>query len=169
MKGLGIDNIRFNFIRPSLLAAGSRVWVPPIDRVRDAIAPLVALNEKKLHLRMNFADIPLCKLPWELLSQKRLFEKYVGENWDLVTEVSHAAPYASEDGTEEILRFNWQQRRQEFKAHPAGCRECIEQTLCEGIWKGYLDIYGEREFVGCSVQISTVLAGARTSKTRLSR
>ena len=160
MKGLGVDNIRFNFIRPSLMASGSRIWVPPVDRVREAIGPLVALNEKKLLMQMNFADIPLCKLPWQLVADKRLFEKYVGENWDLVTEVSHTAPYLSKDGREEIFRFNWQKRRQGFKLHPSCCSDCAAMAGCEGIWKGYVRIYGEREFIGCPAQISAALAGA---------
>jgi len=146
MQRLGVGNIRFNFIRPSHLAEKSRAWIPPLDRVTEAIRRLLVLNESSLHMQLNFADIPLCKLPWEVLANRNLLHKYVGENWDLATEVTHVRRQPSWDAPAGVMRFNWQQRRQEFKNHPAGCAGCVLRGSCEGVWQKYLDLYGSSEF-----------------------
>lgn len=120
--------------------------VPRLDRVTEAIRRLLVVNESQLHMQLNFADIPLCKLPWEVLANPDLFDKYLGENWDLATEVTQVRRQPSWDAPAGVMRFNWQQRRLEFKSHPPGCSGCVLRGSCEGVWQKYLDIYGDSEF-----------------------
>ena len=52
--------------------------------------------------------------------------------------------YDHKEGRE---RFNWQDRkRHDLKGHPRGCASCDLEPVCEGVWKGYLEIWGDREF-----------------------
>jgi len=45
------------------------------------------------------------------------------------------------------IRFNWQLRRREaLKGRPKGCNSCQYSNICEGVWVGYLDIWGEDIF-----------------------
>ena len=51
------------------------------------------------------------------------------------------------DEAEGRARFNWQDRkRHDLKGHPRGCASCDLEPVCEGVWKGYLEIWGDREF-----------------------
>jgi len=146
MKDIGIDNIRFNFIRPSWKAQRSKAWVPSFELTTPAVADLVAQNEIRLGLSLNFADFPLCKLPWEVLTNPELMKRYVGENWDITTDVTHVRPDPFPDVQEGMVRFNWKDRRKEFKTYLPGCEHCVLLQQCEGVWQRYLDIYGSEEF-----------------------
>jgi MoaA/NifB/PqqE/SkfB family radical SAM enzyme len=142
MQGIGIEDIRFNFIRPSHKAERSKAWVPSFEHTTPAVMRLVALNEAHLGLSLNFADFPLCKLPFQVLSNRTLLRRYVGENWDMTTDVTETAG----DTPQGYNRFNWKIRRKEFKAYPPGCERCVLLTQCEGVWRKYLDIHGSGEF-----------------------
>ena len=44
-------------------------------------------------------------------------------------------------------RFNWQDRKKmDLKGGPRACSSCVRRPVCEGVWKGYLDIYGDEDF-----------------------
>ena len=44
-------------------------------------------------------------------------------------------------------RFNWQDRKKfDLKGGPKACGTCARRPVCEGVWKGYLDIFGDSEF-----------------------
>jgi cyclic pyranopterin phosphate synthase len=146
MKDLGIEDIRFNFIRPSHKAEKSKTWVPSFEQATPGVMRLIARNETDLGLSLNFADFPLCKLPFQVLTNRTLLERYVGENWDISTEVTQVRREAAWDAPEGFIRFNWKVRRREFKAYLPGCERCVLQVRCEGVWQKYLDIYGGKEF-----------------------
>ena len=43
-------------------------------------------------------------------------------------------------------RFNWQDRKKnDLKGQPDACRVCDFEPVCEGVWKGYLEIYGTED------------------------
>jgi len=147
MKDIGINNIRFNFIRPSWHAENSKAWVPSFELTTPAVTDLVAQNELRLGLSLNFADFPLCKLPWAVLTNPELMKRYVGENWDMITDVTHVRPDPFPDVPEGMVRFNWKVRRKEFKTYLPGCERCVLMPQCEGVWQKYLDIYGSDEFI----------------------
>jgi len=142
-KKIGVVDIRFNFIKPEHQAVGSRKWVPSFKETSPRVLELITLNEAKYGLHLTFADFPLCRLPWQVLSNANLMQRYVGENLDLVTEVTLYRPQ-NIGGTK---RFNWKTQRTTYlKCLLPVCEHCSLRTKCEGVWKAYLDIYGAKEF-----------------------
>jgi sulfatase maturation enzyme AslB (radical SAM superfamily) len=147
MGGIGVDSIRFNFIRPSHLAERSKAWIPRFNLVTPAVMQVVARNEAELHLSINFADIPLCKFPWAVLVEPGLRSRYVGEGWDMQTDVSMTWRHERKEMSARAARFSWQERRLEFKSFLPTCEPCVLKDRCEGIWTKYLELYGSREFL----------------------
>ena len=75
----------------------------------------------------------------------------MGEYRDLSTDCSIRSDGYGEEGVTKIsggrARFNWQDRkRHDLKGHPSGCSRCSRVDLCEGVWQGYLDIWGDEGF-----------------------
>lgn len=139
----GVADIRFNFIRPEIPPQQARRWVPTFTRTTPRILDLVLQNETTLGMRLTLADFPLCRLPWELLANPRLRHRYLGEPRDLETQVAMYRPTVR-GGTK---RFDWQQQRVGLlKQHVPACDACVLRRGCEGIWRGYVDLYGDAEF-----------------------
>lgn len=139
----GVVDIRFNFIRPEVPPSEARRWVPTFTRTTPRLRELLLRNETTLGLRLTLADIPLCRLPWELLANPHLRHRYLGEPQDLETQVAMHRP-AVRGGTK---RFDWQQQRAGLlKQHVSACDACVLRPRCEGIWRGYVDLFGDREF-----------------------
>jgi MoaA/NifB/PqqE/SkfB family radical SAM enzyme len=160
MKDIGIADIRFNFIRPSHEAEKSKTWVPSFEQTTPGIMRLIACNQTQLDLNLNFADFPLCKLPFQVLINPELLRRYLGENWDLATDVTQIRREAAWDAPQGSIRFNWKARRQEFKTFLPACEHCVLIGQCEGVWQKYLDIYGSDEFAdGPAVVEACVSAG----------
>lgn len=58
----------------------------------------------------------------------------------------HPENYDSEGGDGRV-RFNWQLRkREQLKRRARGCERCQYSNICEGVWAGYLDIWGDEAF-----------------------
>jgi len=139
----GLTDIRFNFIRPEVPPDQARRWVPTFARTTPRVLDLVVRNETTLGMRLTLADFPLCRLPWEVLANGHLVRSYLGEVRDLETQVAMHRP-AQQGGTK---RFDWQHQRQTLlKQHVPPCDECVLRPRCEGIWRGYVDLYGDKEF-----------------------
>ncbi len=139
----GCGDMRLNFIRPEVAPDQARRWVPSFGRTTGRIRELLLFNETRLGARITLADFPLCRLPWELLANPRLRRRYLGEPLDLDTRVAMHRPSAK-GGTKE---FQWREQRVEYlKRHPAVCGRCPLRSVCEGVWRGYLDLFGEGEF-----------------------
>ena len=50
------------------------------------------------------------------------------------------------DQSNNRARFNWQDRKRfDLKARPKPCQICELATVCEGAWKGYLEIWGDTD------------------------
>lgn len=138
----GVTDLRFNFIRPEVAPDEARAWVPTFSRTTPMVRELLLANETRLGLRLTLADFPLCRLPWELLANPHLRRRYLGEAQDPETRVAMYRP-AARGGTK---RFDWQaQRRGYLKTHVAACAQCRLRSRCEGVWRGYVDLYGEDE------------------------
>jgi hypothetical protein len=160
MKDIGIEDIRFNFIRPSHKAEKSKSWVPSFQQTTPGIMRLIAHNQTRIDLNLNFADFPLCRLPFQVLITPALLKRYLGENWDLATNVTQVRREEAWDAPQGYIRFNWKARRQEFKTFLPGCERCVLIGQCEGVWQKYLDIYGSSEFAdGPAVVEACVSAG----------
>ena len=175
MARLGVGGIRFNYIRPCRLAEGSKAWVPRFSRVTPSVLRVVRLNESLFHLALNFADIPYCRYPRAVLADPELRRRYVGEAWDLATEVSVTWRHRRKTMPARAARFNWQRRRLEFKSLVPTCRACALRDRCEGVWRKYLDLYGDRELAPGPALVAACLgphaqpANGRTAPRRSTR
>jgi len=148
---LGLDDVRANFVRSEGYAETETSLVPRLTDVVPYVLKAVLLNE--LHYKRTFTlgGFPLCVLPPELLGNKALARKYVGEFRDLDTDCSIKT--LNSDGFPEGIatieegraRFNWQDRkRYDLKAQPQHrCEGCRYLNVCEGVWKNYLSIHGD--------------------------
>jgi MoaA/NifB/PqqE/SkfB family radical SAM enzyme len=147
---MGLDDLRVNFVRPEGYAEGNADLVPTYTAIVPLLTKAILLNEFHFKKTFTFGGFPLCVLPEELLRSKHLLAKYCGDVFrDLSTDCSIRAE--SEYGVASFeggrARFNWQDRKRfDLKHHMSPCEKCAFTDVCEGVWRGYLDIYGEGEF-----------------------
>lgn len=136
----GVLDIGFNFIRPDHRACDKR-WVPSLAETTPRLRELFLRNESSLGANLAFLDIPFCKLPWEVLSVPLFRQRYMGRNHDRQITI-----FLSEsEGSRK--RFDWKhERKNVMKSHVPACEQCLLRSRCEGIWRGYLNIYGSEEF-----------------------
>lgn len=146
---MGLDDLRVNFVRPEGYAEGNAELVPTYTEIVPLLTKAILLNEYHFKKTFTFGGFPLCVLPEELLRSKHLLAKYCGDIFrDLSTDCSIRAESeygvaSFEDGR---ARFNWQDRkRYDLKHHMDACSRCAMTDVCEGVWRGYLDIYGDGE------------------------
>lgn len=147
---MGLDDLRVNFVRPEGYAEGNADLVPTYTAIVPLLTKAILLNEFHFKKTFTFGGFPLCVLPEELLRSKHLLAKYCGDIFrDLSTDCSIRADGDGGVATYEggRARFNWQDRkRYDLKHHMDACSRCSMTDVCEGVWRGYLDIYGESEF-----------------------
>ncbi len=151
---LGLDDVRANFVRAEGYAETETSLIPRFTDVVPYVVKAILLNEFKYRRTFTVGSFPLCVLPPELLGNKMLARKYVGEFRDLDTDCSIRT--LTSDGFPEGIatieggraRFNWQERKRfDLKTHPEGhCEGCRYTDVCEGVWKNYLPIHGPGEF-----------------------
>lgn len=150
--GLGLDDVRANFIRAEGYAEEDPALTPRYTEVVPVLMKALLLNEHHFKKSFTFGGFPLCVLPTELVANKALSRKYLGEYWDLDTDCSiraegPGAEYGIARVSEGRARFNWQDRkRYDLKHHMDKCRTCRFTDICEGVWKNYLRFHGESEF-----------------------
>lgn len=145
-----LDDLRVNFVRPEGYAEGSADLTPRYPKVVPTVMKAVVLNERHFRKTFTLGGFPLCVLPKSFVSSEALKRKYLGEYRDLSTDCSVRAD-GGENGVSEFQegrsRFNWQDRkRYDLKGHPKSCDRCAALPVCEGVWGGYLSIYGDQEF-----------------------
>ncbi len=150
---LGLDDIRANFVRVEGYAHEDRSLIPRYSEVIPYVMKAIVLNEHRYHRTFTLGGFPLCVLPLPLLLSPDLSRRYIGEFRDLDTDCSIFTTQGefSEDGVARVegerARFNWQDRkRQDLKAHVDTCARCRFSPVCEGVWRGYLGVYGDGEF-----------------------
>jgi MoaA/NifB/PqqE/SkfB family radical SAM enzyme len=150
---VGLDDIRINFVRPEGYAEGDPDITPTYKQVVPYLGKaIVALETHRpwKHKTFTFGGFPLCTLPPTLRNNETWLKKYMGEYRDLSTDCS-VRQEGDGFGIEQIedgrSRFNWQDRKRfDLKHAPKACQTCAKVSLCEGVWKGYVDIHGENEF-----------------------
>ena len=167
---MGIDDIRANFIRPEGYAEGNAELTPRYKDMIPALIKAIVLNEQHFHQTFTFGGIPYCVMPPSLHNNTELLRKYMGEYRDLSTSCSirseggdlippgmtpdptswvkgPKSSVVSFDEEENRARFNWQDRKKhDLKSQPPVCSQCDFEPVCEGVWKGYLEIYGTEDF-----------------------
>jgi MoaA/NifB/PqqE/SkfB family radical SAM enzyme len=149
-EDIGIHDVRANFVRPEGYAEGSGELTPKFPEVVPYLVKTIVLNEGHWHKTFTFGGFPLCVLPASLARSEKMLRKYMGEYRDLSTDCSIRADQ-EEDGVTRVdegrARFNWQDRKRfDLKGAPKACHSCDKVAVCEGVWRGYLEIYGEGEF-----------------------
>ena len=167
---IGVDDIRANFIRPEGYADGDAELTARYSAVVPVLVKSIILAEAHFKKVFTFGGFPLCVLPAALRRDKGLLERHMGEYRDLSTACSIRSEggdlippgkrivpeswtehpknsVVQFDASTERARFNWQDRKRfDLKGHPAGCAACELAQVCEGVWKGYLEIWGDGEF-----------------------
>lgn len=133
--GEGIVNFRILIIRPEGWAlTNSELLVPRMTAVREKLPSLIQLSKShRLTIRMEtppyciFHDIPGLS---RILAKDYLDEIITDNITDTVRKLT-----------------SWdRQRVTSHKKKPDFCALCYFNGICEGIWNGYLDIFGPGEF-----------------------
>lgn len=143
-KRLNIDDIRFTLLRPSGNARKNlKKVVPILEKLPSQLEKLIEKNEVSFKIKLTFGDFPFCVLPWKLSSNKILLKKYISHLYDpsSFTIVYHGNKHSL---CAYLESFFWEnKRKKELKYHVAICKRCKYIVDCEGIWKEYVEIYGE--------------------------
>lgn len=152
-----LHDLRVNFVRPEGYAEGNADLTPTLTETIPVLEKAILLNEVHFKRVFTFGGIPLCALPDELLNSKRLLRRYCGDVFrDLSTDCSIRSD-GGDDGVSRVeggrARFNWQDRKRfDLKHHLGPCRGCVLGDVCEGVWRGYAEIYGTSELSRVSAE-----------------
>jgi MoaA/NifB/PqqE/SkfB family radical SAM enzyme len=154
-----LDDLRANFVRPEGYAEDNADLVPTYTQAVPYLIRAIAANEQTYEKVFTFGGVPMCVLPERLLGDQVLLAKYVGDVYrDLSTDCSiRSGNVDGIDGVSNVeggrARFNWQDRkRMDLKMQMKSCQACVFNRVCEGVWRGYLDIYETAEFAPLSQQ-----------------
>jgi MoaA/NifB/PqqE/SkfB family radical SAM enzyme len=167
-EDLKVDDLRVNFIRPEGYAEGDADLTPRYHKVVPVLIKAIVLAETHFKKVFTFGGLPMCALPPALRRNKDLLSRYMGEYRDLNTacsvrsegdgtppgKVPEAGSWVQQpksravffDKDEGRARFSWQDRKQlDLKGKPEACRSCDLVQMCEGVWRGYLEIWGDQD------------------------
>lgn len=148
---IGLDDLRINFVRPEGYAEGDPEITPRYTDVIPYLLKAIILSEKHWRRKtFTFGGFPLCTLPQALRESDDLLRRHMGEYRDLSTDCSvrqDGEGFGIEEVADGRSRFNWQDRKRfDLKNAPPACSSCSKVHLCEGVWRGYMDIHGQDEF-----------------------
>lgn len=147
-SGLGIDDVRFNYIWPEGDVGEDPSWIPSFREAMPHVVRLLLLNERTLKLRLSFGGVPKCVLRLPGASARLadyLRDKYLDE---AVFDPDNDVSILTDGGPLGRVpqRFIWQERKkQELKRRAEGCARCRWRSRCEGVWRTYADLYGLSE------------------------
>lgn len=130
---LGITDIRLLIIRPEGTALDNfDRLVPRMTEVRERLHVLLQIARKR---RMNLMmdTVPFC-----LFYDIPGFAKIVAD--DYINEVIADAT------SDKRMPFMWNEYRVRNKVKEDSCADCVFFSKCEGVWKGYVKVYGFGEF-----------------------
>lgn len=141
----GVQDFRFNFIWPESRVLNDKTVIPTFTDVMPHVLNLILKNEREFRTHINFGAIPYCVLPAFMHDNWPLLNKYFNEEGnDLPTDVSFLRP----DAVGTVERFNWQKRgHDDYRTKVEACKDCRFDPVCMGIYRSYLPLYGEGEFV----------------------
>lgn len=151
-EDMELTDLRVNYVRPEGYAENNADLTQTYTDAIKILMRAVALNEEHFKRVFTFGGVPMCVLPKAFLGSSALMRRYIGDVYrDLSTDCSIRADVDGTDGHSVVkdgrARFNWQDRKRfDLKHHMDCCRSCDYADLCEGVWRGYLDIYGPDEF-----------------------
>jgi MoaA/NifB/PqqE/SkfB family radical SAM enzyme len=167
-----LEDLRANFVRPEGYAEDNADLVPTYTQVVPYLIRAMAANERTYKKVFTFGGVPMCVLPERLLADETLLAQYMGDVYrDLSTDCSiRGGETARTDGVSRVeggrARFNWQDRKRvDLKFQPASCKKCAFTSVCEGVWRGYLDIYETGEFAPLERQGEAIVRSTPRLKT----
>jgi MoaA/NifB/PqqE/SkfB family radical SAM enzyme len=140
--GLGVDDIRFNYIWPHGEVKADPAWTPAYREAMPEVVRILLANEKRLRKHLSFGGIPKCALLLGGVSgrlMEYLASKYLDEaGFDPANDVSMATKQGPMRD-----RFVWQQVKKDvLKTMGPDCGRCRHQSRCEGVWASYAELYG---------------------------
>ena len=180
---IGLADLRVNFVRAEGYAEGNPDLTPTYSAAIPVLTKAILLNEFHFKRVFTFGGVPMCVLPEELLRSRRLLQKYCGDVYrDLSTDCSvRRGPAESSEGPAapnwsaskvsvhqgSRQRFNWQDRKRvDLKYQAPSCRSCSMTDICEGVWRGYSDIYGFSEFAPLEWEEGAMVRGAPRARVK---
>ena len=141
-QGLGVDDVRLNFIWPQARVRGDRGVVPRFAEAVPRMLALVAANERGIGMRLSFGGIPFCALPAFVRSRPALVALFDEGGNDVERENAFV-----HGGTGQVDRFDWLETETgDFKVRPEEiCSGCSLRARCQGVYASYLELYGREE------------------------
>jgi len=134
-KGFGVKQVDIAF--PHGMGNALKYWyeiIPRYSEIKEYILEAAKVS-KESGVKVTFEAIPFCLL--------RGYE-------DCVSETTFLEEFLEGETTE--LRqvgdpvMNWQKERLSIKAKAPQCKDCKYFFVCEGVWREYIELYGDREF-----------------------
>jgi MoaA/NifB/PqqE/SkfB family radical SAM enzyme len=136
----GIYDFHFNFIWPQSQVEKDKSVIPTYREALPTILRLILANEREWKVFLNFGAVPYCVLPESLHGNWPLLRKYFGE---YEKDLKHI----SEFHTDSEQRYEYERMtRDSDRSKVEACRNCRLETVCFGVYKSYLDLYGADEF-----------------------
>jgi MoaA/NifB/PqqE/SkfB family radical SAM enzyme len=141
-KSFGVDDIRFNFIWPQARVRGDRKIVPTYREAMPFMLSAILRNEKEIGARLSFGGVPFCALPKAFHRRSDWVRRYFDESaLDLRRESS-----IHRSTPREFETLDWfEEKIGDFKLKTASCDSCRYRDSCQGVWKSYVEMYGDEE------------------------
>ncbi len=151
---IGITDMRLLIIRPEGYALQHfDLLVPRLTRVRERLPAVIrAAHLRKLKVMI---DPP----PYCLFYDIPGFNRMVARDY---------LDYVISDAPDRAVRetFSWNEYRLKQKVKDPGCNNCCFNGICEGVWTGYVKVFGFDEFVPVTDEmLSDIPAPGATGKT----
>ena len=133
-KNFGLNDFRFNFIRPA-----GRAWknfdllVPKYSEIKEYLLEAIK-SARQLKVNLTLEAVPFC-----LLAGIENFQELIGEFRDGLRQAKFG------DKTREEF-FIEQRRKNDLKTKKKSCQVCIFNSTCEGPWRNYVKVYSFKEF-----------------------
>lgn len=128
-KELGVKSINIAFPHSSINDERFFQYVPRYQEVHENVKMMLE-NSRNSEIYVEMECMPFCFM--------KGFEECVSE---LELKQHNTLVSAVQSDT-----FDWQRVRLEIKAKARTCRNCLFDSLCEGVWKEYIHFYGDEEF-----------------------
>jgi len=130
IEPFGISWILFIFINPIASARENyRRLVPKLSETMKCMKDAIRSSSvNRYKTRISIQNIPLCIL---------------GEYDELSTTVDNHRDVTMNFGDEKESQLS--NKIEELKIRPEKCNSCKKNRICDGIWKGYYDLFGDDE------------------------
>jgi len=123
---LNPNTLSLSFINPVASALENKQTLIP--KLSDVSKYMIKALEKKVEYKLKIFNFPLCILPG--------FEKNIRVLDSMIDT-------AMSDG--EKMNVSLKDNIRDLKIKPSRCKKCVKKNKCDGLWKGYYEMYSESE------------------------